>query len=74
MYELTKEIVREEHRKDLICEAEKYYILYSYPSRFLNSRGFYEKSLTSLGQLLSNLGRRLQARYGLSNTQPLRYY
>ncbi len=74
MYELTKEIVREEQRKDLFREAEKYYILYPYPSSLLNSRGFYEKSLTYLGQLLSDLGRRLQARYGLSNTQPLRYY
>jgi hypothetical protein len=27
-----------------------------------------------LGRLLSNLGRRLQARYGLSNTNPLRNY
>jgi len=74
MYELTKEIVRGEHRKDLIREAEKYNILYPYPSRLLNTRGFYEKSLAYLGQLLSNLGRRLQARYGLSNTHPLKDY
>jgi hypothetical protein len=74
MYELTKEIVREEHRKDLIREAEKRYILHSIPSRLLNSSGFYEKSLRYLGQLLSNLGRRLQARHGLSNPHPLRNY
>ncbi len=74
MYELIKEIVREEQRKDLLREAEKYYILHSYPSRLLNSRRFYEKTLAYLGELLSNLGSRLQARYGVSNKHPLSYY
>jgi hypothetical protein len=74
MYELTNEIVSEERRKDLLREAEKHFILYPYPSKSLNSRGLYEKSLTYLGRLLSNLGRRLQARYGLSNTHPLRNF
>ena len=66
MYDLTKETVIEEHRKDLFREAEKYYILYPYPSRLLNVRRFYEESLSYLGQLLSNLGRRIQTRYGVS--------
>lgn len=74
MYQLTNEIVSEEHRKDLLREAEKHSILYPYPSRSLNSRGLYEKSLTYLGRLLYNLGRRLQARYGLSDTHPLKNY
>jgi hypothetical protein len=74
MYALTTEIVSEEHRKDLLREAKKYSILYPYPSRSLNSRGFYEKSLTYLGRLLYNLGKRLQVRYGVSNTHPLRNY
>ena len=64
MYDLTKEMVAKEHRKDLIREAEEYYILYRNPSRKVKSRGFYAKSLTYLGLVLSHLGRRLQARYG----------
>jgi hypothetical protein len=64
MYDLLKEMVAKEHMKDLIREAEKYSILYRYSSRKEKSRGFYAKSLTYLGLLLSNLGRRLQARYG----------
>jgi hypothetical protein len=74
MYDLFKEIVAEEHRRDLIREAEKRYILYSIPSRLLNSRGFYAKSLTRLGRMLSNLGGHLQARSGLTSKQPLRQY
>ena len=74
MYDLLKEIATEEHRKDLIREAERYYILYPYPSRLLNSHRFYEKTLAYLGKLLSNFGSRLQARYGVSNKHPLSYY
>ena len=73
MHYLTIEIAKE-HRKDLLHEAERYYLLYPSFSRLQNSPGFYEKSLTYLGQLLSNLGSRLQARYGVSNKHPLSYY
>ena len=68
MYDLTKEMVRDEHRKDLIRDAEKYYILYLAPVILLNSHGVYEKTLTYFGRLLFNLGNHLQARYG--STQP----
>jgi hypothetical protein len=67
MYDLFKEIVAEEHGKDLLREAEKYYILSEYPSRLLRPRGIYQKCLKSLGQLLSHLGERLQVRYGVNN-------
>ena len=48
MYDLTKEMVIDEIRKDLFREAERYYITSSYPSRPINSRGMYEKSLAYL--------------------------
>ena len=74
MYDLLKELVAEEHRKDLHREAEKYCILREYSSRLLKPRGIYQKSLKYLGQLLSYLGKRLQVRYGVSDTNPLRNY
>ena len=73
MYDLTIELAMI-HRKDLLREAERYYILYPSPSPLVNARGFYDKSFTYLGRLLSNLGSRLQARYGVSNKHPLSYF
>ena len=73
MYDLTKELVAEEHRKDLHREAEKYFILHQYPSRLLKSRGIYQIGLRYLGQLLSYLGQRLLIRYGVSDKQPVSY-
>lgn len=73
MYDLIKELVAEEHRKDLHRKAEKYYILHEYPSRLLKPCGIYQKSLKYLGQLLSYLGKRLQVRYGVSDKPPLSY-
>ena len=73
MYDLTKELVTKEHIKDLHREAEKYYILYEDHSELLNSHGFYEKSLTILGHLLSNLGKVLRVRDRVSNKNPPSY-
>ena len=42
MHYLTIEIAKE-HRKDLLREAERYYLLYPSFSRLQNSPGFYEK-------------------------------
>ena len=67
MYDLTQEMVIEEHRKDLLREAERDYLFHDYPSKLSYGRVFYVKALLCLGKLLSDLGSRLQARYGVTN-------
>ena len=73
MYDLIKEFIIKEHIRDLHREAEKYYILNEDSSWLSYSPGVYEKCLTYLGHLLSNMGKILQVRGKVSNKNPPSY-